>query len=256
MEWSTHEVVEATGVTSRTLRHYDQVGLLVPTRTGPGGLRYYDQQALVRLQRILLLRELGLSIASIQEVLDGDKDDIEALHAHRERLLVEQQRIDAQVRSVEATIAALQKGRPIMPKNMFEGFDHTQYDAEVRERWGDEAADRSQAWWSNLGAEGQAAFRQEVEELNAEWERVIASGTTPDSAPAQEVAARHVAWLRSAMQGTEISKSMVKGITQMYVDDERFAANYNRVSSEGPQFVRDAVHHWADRHLTDEASSA
>ena len=254
MEWSTHEVVDATGVTSRTLRHYDQVGLLLPTRTGAGGLRYYDQQALVRLQRILLLRELGLSLAAIAEVLDGDTDDIEALHTHRARLLVEKQRIDAQVRSVEATIAALQKGRPIMPKNMFEGFDHTKYDAEVRERWGDEAADRSNAWWSGLGTEGQAAFRQEVEALNAQWDQVIASGATPDSEPAQDVAARHVAWLRSAVQGAELSKAMVKGITQMYVDDERFAANYNRVSSKGPRFVRDAVHHWADQHLSDESS--
>lgn len=48
MEWSTHQVVEATGITSRTLRHYDQIGLLPPTRTGAGGLRYYDQLALVR----------------------------------------------------------------------------------------------------------------------------------------------------------------------------------------------------------------
>ncbi|GAA4479688.1 TipAS antibiotic-recognition domain-containing protein [Enteractinococcus fodinae] len=249
MEWSIHQVVEATGITSRTLRHYDQIGLLHPTRRGPGGLRYYDQRALVRLQRILLLRPLGLSLADIAEILNGETRDIEALQTHRARLQAEQERIDRQLQSLDATIAALQKGQPIMPKDMFEGFDHTQYDAEVRERWGNDAADRSNEWWSELGDEGQAAFRQEVEDLNAAWDQVIASGIAPDAAAAQEVAARHVAWLRSAMQSQPMSKAMLKGITQMYVDDERFAANYNRVSPAGPQFVRDAVHYWADDHL-------
>lgn len=249
MEWSIHQVVDATGITSRTLRHYDKVGLLHPTRRGPGGLRYYDQRALVRLQRILLLRPLGLSLTDIAEILNGETSDIEALQAHRDRLQSDKERLARQMRSVEVTIAALQKGQHIMPKNMFEGFDHTQYDAEVRERWGDDAANRSNGWWSELGAEGQVAFRLEVEDLNAAWDQVIASGVAPDSDPAQDVAARHVGWLRSAMQGQAVSKAMLKGITQMYVDDERFAANYNRVSPAGPQFVRDAVHYWADQHL-------
>lgn len=250
MEWSTHQVVEATGMTSRTLRHYDQIGLLTPTRTGSGGLRYYNQLALVRLQRILLLRDLGMPLAEIADILDGDITDIEALKEQRDRLLAEKHRIDIQVRSVQATIAALQEGQAIMPKKMFEGFDHAQYDAEVRERWGDAAADRSNDWWSGLGAEGQQQFRQQVEELNSAWDRVIESGVAPDSETAQELAAGHVEWLGSAMTPGTLSGNMIKGITQMYVDDERFAANYNRVSPAGPQFVRDAIHHWADEHLT------
>lgn len=251
MEWSTHQVVEATGMTSRTLRHYDQMGLLTPTRTGQGGLRYYDQLALVRLQRILLLRELGLPLAEIAEVVNGDTADVEALRQQRERLLVEQNRIRTQVRSVDATIAALQKGMTIMPKNMFEGFDHSAYDAEVRERWGDEAANRSNDWWNNLGAQGQERFRKDVEELNSDWDKVIATGDDPEAEPAQQMAARHVAWLSSTMPQPELPKAQVKGIVQMYVDDERFAANYNRVSPAGPRFVRDAVHYWADQHLDD-----
>ena len=125
---------------------------------------------------------------------------------------------------------------------MFEGFDHTQYEAEVRERWGDDAADRPGAWWSDLGTERRAAFRQESEDLNAAWGEVIASGAAPESPPAQDVAARHVAWLRSAMQGQAVSKATLKGLTQMYVDDERFAANYNRLSPAASRFVRDAHH--------------
>ena len=251
MVWSIHEVVESTGITSRTLRYYDQIDLLVPSRTGAGGLRYYDQASLIRLQRILLLREFGMPLADIADVLEGQADDIDALRDHRERLLAEKQRIDTQVHSVEATIAALENGRPIMPKNMFEGFDHRKYDAEVRERWGDVAANRSNTWWNGLGAEGQEAFRQQLEELNNSWDRVIAAGVAPDSEQAQQVAAQHVEWLGASFGPDKLSKGLVQGIVQMYVDDERFAANYNRVSPAGPQFVRDAVHYWADRHLED-----
>lgn len=251
MEWSTHQVVEATGITSRTLRHYDQIGLLPPARTGAGGLRYYDQLALVRLQRILLLRELGMPLGEIADLLDGQTNDIEALREQRKRLVIEHDRINTQIRSVDDTIAALQTGETIMPQNMFQGFDHTKYDAEVRERWGDEAADRSDAWWTGLGTEGQERFRQQMEDLNAAWDEVIASGVEPDCEAAQQMAARHVDWLGTTVSHEQLTKGVVKGITQMYVDDERFAVHYNRVSPAGPQFVRDAVHHWADRHLDD-----
>lgn len=251
MEWSIHEVIEATGITSRTLRYYDQIGLLTPSRTGAGGLRYYDQARLIRLQRVLLLREFGMPLAEIGEVLAGEASDIAALRDHRERLLVEKHRIATQLRSVDATIAALEKGESIMPQHMFDGFDHTQYDAEVRERWGDQAAERSSTWWQELGEDGQQAFQQRVQDLNDAWDRVIAAGVAPESAQAQQVAEEHVNWLGAAVGPQQLSKSTVQGIVQMYVDDERFGANYKRVSPAGPQFVRDAVYHWAEQHLED-----
>src|SRR5699024_10683059 len=105
MEWSTTQVVEATGITSRTLRYYDRIGLLLPSRTGAGGLRYYNQQALIRLQRILLLRQLGMPLAEISQVLDGQTSDIKALLEQRQRLQITQEQIAMQIRSVDATIA-------------------------------------------------------------------------------------------------------------------------------------------------------
>lgn len=251
MEWSTTQVVEATGITSRTLRYYDRIGLLLPSRTGAGGLRYYNQQALIRLQRILLLRQLGMPLAEISQVLDGQTSDIKALLEQRQRLQITQEQIAMQIRSVDATIAGLEKGQTIMPQDMFAGFNHAKYDAEVRERWGDAAADRSNAWWSDLGTSGQEDFRQQLEALNSGWDEIIAAGVEPDAESAQQMAARHIDWLSLTIPRDELSKAKVKGITQMYVDDERFAANYNRVSPAGPQFVRDAIHHWADHHLSD-----
>lgn len=255
--WSTHEVVAATGLTSRTLRHYDRIGLLAPTEVGAGGLRLYDQDALLRLQRILLLRETGMPLAEIAVVVHDvvaaapaeHHRQISALRAQRERLLADRERLDVQIATVDRTVEALQKGHEMTPETLFDGFNHEQYDAEVRQRWGDEAADRSNAWWNGLGEDGQRDFRDELEDLNAAWDRAIAAGVDPLSETAQEQARRHVEWLGRAMP-QPLSRELVQGIVQMYVDDERFAQNYNRVSASGPQLVRDAVHHYAQLHLT------
>ncbi|WBL19554.1 MerR family transcriptional regulator [Citricoccus sp. NR2] len=257
--WSTHEVVEATGLISRTLRHYDRIGLLVPSHVGAGGLRYYDQTELLRLQRILLLRETGMPLAEIADVVNETaaaaasvqeerRTQIAALRAQRERLQQERERLETQMTTVETTIKALQKGIAMTPKTMFDGFNHEQYDAEVRQRWGDDAADRSNAWWNGLGEDGQRDFRRQLEELNTGWDEVVAAGESPVSDVAQGQARRHVEWLGRAMT-QPLTRERVQGIVQMYVDDERFAQNYNRVSASGPQLVRDAVHHYAQLHL-------
>lgn len=249
MDWSIHEVVAATGVTSRTLRHYDQIGLLPPDRVGHGGLRYYAQPTLVRLQRILALRDLGVALASIRAILDGERDDVEALRELRERLTTERARIRRQIAAIDATITAITTKEDIMPNDMFDGFDHTKYDAEVRERWGDDAADRSNRWWEGLGESGQAEFRAELAALNDAWDARVTSGEAPDSATTQEVAAQHVRWLEWAWQGQPVTPDALRGLARMYPDDPRFAANYTRASESGAQYVRDALLAYADARM-------
>ena len=85
-DWTTEEVVRASGVTSRTLRHYDEIGLLRPAAIAPNGHRWYEREQLVRLQRILLLRDLGLRLDVIADVLDGETDEVAALRRHRDLL--------------------------------------------------------------------------------------------------------------------------------------------------------------------------
>ena len=140
MEWSIHEVARLTGTTSRTLRHYDDIGLLAPSRVGSNGYRHYDDAALVRLQRILLLRELGVGLSRIAEVLERRTDPAEALRVHLDWLRREQERTAQQIASVEATIASLEGGEQIMAEKMFDGFDHTRYRDEVEQRRADAGA--------------------------------------------------------------------------------------------------------------------
>ena len=171
MQWSIQEISRLTGVTSRTLRHYDAVGLLPAVRTTDAGPRRYDRTALVRLQRILLLRDLGLGLGAIAEVLDAQRDEAQALRTHLVSLRAEQGRLARQIASVERTVADLEKDpditkESIMAKDMFDGFDHTQYEEEVTERWGHDAYRKSDAWWRGLTPQEQQEWKGRVAALS------------------------------------------------------------------------------------------
>jgi DNA-binding transcriptional MerR regulator len=99
VDWSIQEIAKIAGTTSRTLRHYDDIGLLKPSRTGQNGYRYYDSAALVQLQRILLLRGLGLGLPAIPEALRHETDGVRALGSHLEWLRQEQARLARQAAS-------------------------------------------------------------------------------------------------------------------------------------------------------------
>ena len=109
MEWSIVDVARMSGITSRTLRHYDDIGLLRPAGTGSNGYRRYGQDELLRLQRILVLRELGLGLPEIAAVVDERRDRVEALREHHERLLAERDRLSRVAATVARTIAELEQ---------------------------------------------------------------------------------------------------------------------------------------------------
>ena len=244
-EWSIQEIARLSGTTSRTLRHYGDVGLLAPSRVGDNGYRYYDERALVRLQRILMLRDLGLGLPSIGEVLDGQRDDGEALSVHLRWLREEQQRLDRQIRAVEGTIDKLKEGENLMAEESLDGFDHTTYREEVVERWGEKAYADSDTWWRSKSETEKAEWMSRQKQLAADW--VAAVGTDPTSAEAQELARRQHEWLDGIPGTPTMARQYFTGLGDMYVADERFAKNYGGV--EGARFVRDAMAAWADEHL-------
>ncbi|MET1064530.1 MAG: MerR family transcriptional regulator [Arthrobacter sp.] len=255
MEWSVQQIARMAGTTSRTLRHYDHIGLLRPSRTGENGYRFYDQASLVRLQRILLLRELGLGLPAIAEVLDREPEAEKALGRHLDWLRQEQDRLARQIASVVETIEALKAGGEIMAEKMFDGFDHTQYRDEVEERWGKDAYAQGDSWWRGMSPAEQEAWKRRSRQLASDWIAAAESGVAADSAEAQELARRHVGWL-TGIPGTPASasaggdadvKGYVAGLGEMYVADPRFAANYG--GEAGAAFVRDALRIYAEAHL-------
>ncbi|SFN70081.1 MerR family transcriptional regulator [Mycetocola miduiensis] len=247
MEWSIQEVARHSGTTSRTLRHYGNLGLLRPSRVGANGYRYYDGESLVRLQRILLLRDLGLGLPAIAEVLARSSQPAEALHTHLDWLRREQDRLALQVAAVEDTLSKLEGGEQLMAENMFDGFDHTQYQDEVEERWGKDAYAKGDSWWRSMTDAEKTDWKARSAELGSDWIAAAESGITADSDEAQALARRHVEWL-AAIPGTPGAvKEYVTGLGDLYVADERFAANYG--GRAGAEFVRDTLAVYAGRNL-------
>lgn len=255
-DWSIQEIARLAGTTSRTLRHYDDIGLLPPSRIAHNGYRHYDGQALVRLQRILLLRELGLGLPQIAEVLDASSSrggEQSALLTHLALLRAEQDRLARQIASVESTIETLKGGEELMAENMFDGFDHTRHREEVERRWGRETYAAGDRWWREMTEGERADWQQRVSDLGRDWIAAAERGLDPASEEAQEIARRHVEWLASipgtpaAIPGGDV-KAYVIGLGEMYVADPRFGANYatSAGGTQGAEFVRDALRIHAD----------
>ncbi|HET6298038.1 MAG TPA: TipAS antibiotic-recognition domain-containing protein [Kribbella sp.] len=248
MAWSITEVAKESGVTSRTLRHYHAIGLLVPARTAPNGRRYYDQEQLLQLQQILLLRDLGLSLDVVAEVIArrSTSSTIEVLGRHKEWLLREQLRLGRLIRTVDSTIENIERGGEMAPDKVFEGFEHNPYEAEARERWGDEAVDASyqrMRGWSEADAEkartGYTQVHEGLAALKAEGVDVLAPSV-------QELIQLHYEII--SLFWTP-NKDAYKGLGQMYVDDERFQATIG--GAELTEYLRDAMNVYADTRLSE-----
>ncbi|QLY31157.1 MerR family transcriptional regulator [Nocardia huaxiensis] len=248
-EWSIQDLAKSAGTTSRTLRHYGELGLLPPSRIGSNGYRYYDQESLVRLQRILLLRELGLSLPVIGEVLAGEKDTAAALHTHLELLHQQQDRLARQIASVRTTLRKTEAGEPLMADEVFDGFDHTQYKDEVIERWGKDAYDRSNNWWNSMSDADKKAFMQTHLDIAADYGRAHAAGLPLDSDEVQAIVQRHYDWIALAWGGRRPEKVAFVNLGEMYVADPRFAINYDKHGEGTAEYVRDAMKVYAEAQL-------
>lgn len=248
MSWSINEVARASGVTSRTLRHYHAVGLLEPAWTADGGRRYYEQEQLLRLQRILLLRELGLGLDAIGEVLaaqDG-AGAVDVLRRHRAWLLAERDRLDRLVATVESTMTTLEKGGTMTANSMFAGFEQNPYEEEARSRWGDLAIDdttaRTRGWSADQAELARSGFGAAVAALRT----LRADGVPADDARAQEVVDDHYRWV--CLFWTP-GRDAYRGLADLYVDDDRFRQNIGQGDDALVAYLRDAMLAYADARL-------
>ncbi|OZM72811.1 MerR family transcriptional regulator [Amycolatopsis antarctica] len=247
-EWSIQDIARLAGTTSRTLRHYGDKGLLEPSRIGRNGYRFYDQAALVRLQRILLLRELGLGLPAIAEVLGGQRDGDAALRVHLEWLEREQDRIGRQIASVRTTLHKREGGEQLMAEEMFDGFDHTRYEQEVTERWGREAYAKGDRWWRSLSDAEKKAVQQEQIDIATEFALAGQAGEPHDGEHAQALTRRLHDWLA---RSSTVTKGYFVGLGELYVADPRYGGNFDQHAQGTSEFIRDAMKVYAERHLSD-----
>lgn len=248
MSWSINEVARASGVTSRTLRHYHAIGLLEPAWTADGGRRHYEQEQLLRLQRILLLRELGLGLDAIGEVLaaqDG-ADAVDVLRRHRSWLLAERDRLDRLVATVEDTMTTLEKGGTMTANSMFAGFEQNPYEDEARARWGDHAIDdataRMRGWSKEQADQARTGFGAAMTALAA----LRTDGVPVGDARVQEVIDDHYRWI--CLFWTP-NREAYEGLADLYVDDDRFRQNIGQGDDALVEYLRDAMKAYAAERL-------
>jgi MerR family transcriptional regulator, thiopeptide resistance regulator len=211
-EWSIAEVGRMARVTARALRHYDSVGLLRPSRVGADGRRFYGRPELLRLQRILLLRELDLGLPAIAAALDGG-DEAAVLRAHRDRLAAERDRLTRLLRTVDRTI---EEGAAMAAEELFDGFE-----AEARERWGDEAVDAAHARLGGLAGDEAALFRTGFRRVRDGLAPLRAAGVPVTDPRVQDLVALH---LRVVGLSWTPDAAAYRGLARLYAEDERFHA--------------------------------
>jgi len=245
----TAQLARAAGVTSRTLRHFDAIGLLTPAWTADNGRRYYAEAELRRLQHILVLRELGTPLETIARILDAADPDttLALLRDHLAAVEAEAERYLTLAETIGRTIASLEEGTPMTADDLFEGFDHREHEDEARERWGDEAVSRSNAAWKTLGPSGQKAHLAEHTAI-AQGVAALAAADDPDPRdPAlQSLVARHHAWISVFWVP---DREAYTGLGSKYVEDHRFRATYDKFGDGTAELLRDGIAIWAAANL-------
>jgi DNA-binding transcriptional MerR regulator len=253
MTWSIAQVAQMSGVTARTLRHYDDIGLLKPAFVGGNGYRHYGEAELLRLQQILVLRELGLALADIAGAIDSEPDTLAALKRQHVRLLAERQRVGRMVETVARTIAELE-GRTEMttkkinrPENLFDGFDPSRYEEEARTRWPAEF-EKSQQSAATFTEADTERMQREMTAAMVRMAELMVAGTPVDDPAVQAEVQLHYEGM--CLFWTP-NRTAYTCLGQMYVDDERFKANYEKIADGLAEYQRDAMAVYADARLTD-----
>jgi DNA-binding transcriptional MerR regulator len=249
MEYTIDRLAKLSGLTTRALRYYDEIGLLKPQRISTSGYRIYGPEQIDRLQQILFYRELEVPLGEIKTILEQPGFQANtALLEHRKALLQRRDRLDAILITVEKTLASV-KGEITMKENeKFEGFkkkllddNEMNYGAEVRRLYGEVSVDKSNRKLQSM-TEGEYA---DVEELNkALMATLIAAFKTgdPEGELAQKAADLHRQWL--SIYWNDYSKEAHEGLVNMYLADPRFTEYYDQHAVGLTVFLKDAVLHY------------
>ena len=246
MEYTINKLGQMAGISTRTLRYYDDIDILKPSRINSSGYRIYGQAEVDRLQQILFYRELGVSLENIKDIVTAPAfDSTQALREHRDKLLGKREQLDLLIVNVNKTIA-LAEGRIIMSdQEKFNGFkqklvedNEKKYGQEIREKYGEETVNKSNQKVQNMTQE---QFEAVTNLSNEVMETLQAAFKTGDPAGelAQRAADLHRQWLSYFWDS--YSKEAHIGITRMYVDDARFTAYYDTNQPGTAAFLRDAV---------------
>ncbi|WP_164013351.1 MerR family transcriptional regulator [Pyxidicoccus trucidator] len=251
MALTVSQVARLAKISVRALHHYDEIGLLSPSERSEAGYRLYTQVDLQRLQQVLFFRELGFPLEEVRRILGDPSFDLRSALLMQRQLLSERSaRLDALLGAVDAALDALEKGKSMDQEKMFEAFgdfDPTKYEAEVKERWGDtEAYKESARRTSRYTKQDWTAIKEEMDRIQKSLAELLGAGRAPTEAAAMDLAEeyrQHISrWFYPC------SYVMHRGLGEMYVADQRFTENIDRVRPGLARFLREAIIANAERH--------
>ncbi len=236
-------VARISGLTVRTLHHYDDIGLLVPSDRGTNGYRIYSDSDLERLRTVLVYRELGLSLGEIASILDDHVDPAAALLRERLQLTDRIQRLRGITDMIDKAIAEERKGTTMNAEDslsVFGDFDPSEHEEETRERWGGtdeyaQSASRTASYtktdWENIKADAST-----VDDL---FLSLMAEGVSSDDVRTSKAVDAHRAHISRWFY--ECTPEIHEGLGQMYVQDSRFTANIDKAGAGLAAFMSAAI---------------
>ena len=227
-------------VSSRTLRHYDDLGLLPAQRDSVNNYRYYTTTDMLRLQQILFYRKLGLSLSEIQGILHAPDFTLEkALSRHRSHLQKEQVRLQTLIQTVDHTLNYLKGKSTMNTQRLFKGLTPEEENAfaeEAAERWDPKLVKQSHQRWKNYSSTRQKEILAEGDAVYKELGQHISK--SPESPEVQDLMQQ---WHRHIRYFYEPTVEILSGLGSLYVEDARFRKNFASIHPELPVFLQQAI---------------
>ena len=251
--YTVKQLARLSGVSVRTLHHYDEIGLLKPAFVGENRYRYYGREELLRLQDILFHRELGVPLQEIAELLAREgRDRVAILSRHREMLAERVERSRQLLRTIDRTIAELNGEGTMKDKDLYHGFapeKQAEYEEWLVENYGDGMRDSIEAGkqhWGKVGPEAMKAALDEGAAAEAELAERFLAGTEAGSPELDPLFDRHRAWV-SRMWDRECGREGYAGMADMYLAHPDFRTHFDKRGEGFTDWLTTAMKAYAAR---------
>jgi len=252
-ELTVNQLAVISGITVRTLHHYDEIGLLRPAAVGANGYRYYGRAELLRLQRILFHRELGVPLAAIAGLLGMEgADQVGVLRQHRQKLAAERERYRILIETIDSTIRELQGETQMANADLYKGFSaeqQAQYEAWLIEKYGEPMRgelEHSRQAYARLSPQQQQLLGEEYAQVEQALAGALRHDVDPGAAGVDALIRRHRAWV-AAMWGRPCTAQAYAGLADMYLSHPDFVARYERIEQGFAQYLARAMKLHAER---------
>ena len=248
--YSVKQLSKLAGVSIRTLHYYDEIGLLKPAFRSEKGYRYYQRRELFLLQQIRFYRELDFPLQEIKEIMDDpDFDLISALEFHRRQLREKSAHLRKLMETIDKTIEELTEteGKTMKDTDIYAGFkpeDIAGVREEVIERWGEEELLETEGRIRKMGKEGWKDARRRGEEIDRRIAALM--DLDPADVKVQQAIQQHFEYMNTFY---EVSKERYRGLAQLYIEDERFTAHYEKTATGLADYIHRAINVFCDNDL-------